>query len=115
MAGNERWLQDADKVQREVYGLKPEGMEYIKEQALAAFIELGEMMEWLPWKAKRDGVSTAPRARHQNIDYAKGELVDVLIFVGNLAVALGFDDETIWEAVAHKVKVNVARREEADC
>jgi hypothetical protein len=82
---------------------------YIKEQVTAAGVELHELLQSLPWKFDRDGTPRRePKA--EEVEAAKGELVDALIFVGNLAVALGFTDDELWEAVNSKAVRNVSKR-----
>jgi hypothetical protein len=103
------WLKDTARVQREAYGLEPSGVPYVKEQATAAIVELAELLQSLPWKAGRDGLP-GQEPTDAEMNHAKEELVDVLIFAGNLAVALGYDDDTVWTAVNEKACRNVERR-----
>lgn len=103
------WLEDTARVQRGAYGLEPAGVRYVKEQATAAIVELAEMLQALPWKAGRDG-TPGREPTQSEMEHARGELVDVLIFAGNLAVALGFDDGSLWRAVNEKACRNVERR-----
>lgn len=103
------WLEDTCAVQRNAYDLEPEGVPYIKEQATAAIVELAELLQALPWKGARDGTPSREPTEAE-ISHAKEELVDTLIFIGNIGVALGFTDKEIWDAVNQKACKNVSKR-----
>lgn len=104
------WLEDTCAVQRNVFDLEPEGVAYVKEQVTAAMVELAELLQELPWKAARDG-TPGREATPAELAKARKELVDVLIFVGNVAVALGFDDDTVWQEVNALAVRNRGRRQ----
>lgn len=88
-------------MQEAVYGVKPHELggadlaEYIRLNVLAATDELHEVLDetgWKPWK--RGELGEVNRQRYAD------EIVDVLAFVANLAVAVGIDGhELTWRLV----------------
>lgn len=88
-------------MQETVYGVKPQDLdgedlaEYIRLNVLAATDELHEVLAetgWKPWKRSELG-------RINRQEFAD-EIVDVLAFVANLALAAGIDGhELTWRLV----------------
>lgn len=95
-------------IQRKVYRRKPTAA-YAERMAFWAMVELGELANELDIKAERDG--TRAGRDWEPSQKAKGELVDVIIFLGNLAWALGMTTDELWDEVNRKVAVNVQRRQ----
>jgi hypothetical protein len=110
LVARQTWLEDTERIQREVYDLQPAGVPYLRDQAFADVIEIAEMLQCLPWKDSRDG-TPGRNATASELEAARGELVDSVIFKGNQAVALGFTDDTLWPAVNQKAMVNVRKRQ----
>lgn len=78
-------------------------IEFIKTNVLAATDELHELLGetgWKPWAT----------SRHINLEAARGELIDVLHFVNNLAIALDMDAEMVAERYHRKSGKNVDRQ-----
>lgn len=108
----ETWLSTTRELQIESYGHDPTTLEgeefatFVTWNSWAAVSELVEMMDELDWKpwAKLRG-----RPEQEARDRAVGEVVDVLHFVGNLAVALGLTDAELSQAYARKVQINRER------
>jgi dimeric dUTPase (all-alpha-NTP-PPase superfamily) len=78
--------------------------EFIKDMVLAATDELHELLNeihWKPWSSADPFI---------NLDYYRGELVDVLHFVLNLALAAGLTGEEIERAYIAKAGVNRKRQ-----
>lgn len=112
--GGEDFVEVCARVQKEVFKVNAAGPDYIKEQTFAAIVELCEMVNELDWKGARDG---RPKGRQPKLkpgdgvtEKAKEELVDVMFFVCNIAVAMGFTTTEFWEAVSRKLSINVQRR-----
>jgi hypothetical protein len=90
-----RWLESTKRLQEESYGYAFEPMrknirslcDYLTHMSLAAFSELAEVLyefEWKRWTTDKAWVDR---------DNVVDELIDVVHFVGNMAVALGVSDE----------------------
>lgn len=105
-----RWLQDQKHLQKTSFNVDIDSMTeeerclYMKDMTLAAFAELGELLEcfkWKPW-------STSP---HQ-IDRERciSEIVDVLHFCGNLLLAAGCDDDHLHTKYVKKMLANTERQ-----
>lgn len=106
------WLKETRELQVKSYGKDPasldlpEWLTYVREQTLAAFIELAEYIQdikWKPW---------AKSPRFPNVEEREAaieEMVDVLHFVANNLVALNVTDEEFSEAYEEKMNVNRAR------
>jgi hypothetical protein len=99
------------EVQKTVYGVDPSKLSgddkarYIRENVLAATEELHEILRcyaWKPWGINQ-GVRLASR------DEVKEEIIDVRIFLNNLAAVEGITDEELAEAYAAKLKKNASR------
>lgn len=107
------WLSDTLALQRLSYGKDPQDgsdpeawLTYIREQTLAAFVELGEFitnLRWKPWAAKK--LLPTDEEREDAIE----EMVDVLHFVANNLVALGCTDQELDEAYRRKMNINRER------
>lgn len=106
------WLQDTLVLQKDSYGHDPGLMEgeefadFVIWNSFAAVSELVEMMDELDWKpwAKIRG-----RPEQEARDRAVGEIVDILHFVGNLAVALRVTDAELSQRYEAKMAVNRER------
>lgn len=107
------WLSKTAELQRESYGYDPcidtefdTWIEYVRNQTLAAFVELGEFLQelvWKPWaKTKR-----LPNINER--EKAIGEIVDVLHFVANALYALNVSDDELNELYEGKMTVNRKR------
>lgn len=109
----EKLLKTQNKFQR-MFGFDfdkladPERVEYIKEMALHMNIETSEMLMELPylkhWK------SYNPFTYPEKIVKAKEEFIDVLTFMLNIALALGFTAEEITMMYMKKNAVNIKRQ-----
>lgn len=78
---------------------------FIKDMTLALTDELHELLQevgWKPWAT----------SRHVNVDSARGELIDALHFLLNLALALDMDGFMLMEMYHAKHKKNQQRQEE---
>lgn len=104
------WLDEHKRLQAEAYGKDhsavptfDEWIENVRQQALAAFIELGEAIQELDWKpwAKEPGWPSEA-AKYKTLE----EIVDLLHFVANILLALGFDAQDLGEAYERKMQVN---------
>lgn len=77
---------------------------FIKDMTLALTDELHELLAevgWKPWAS----------SRHVNVESARGELIDALHFMLNLALALDMDGFQIQEMYFAKHKKNQQRQE----
>lgn len=101
----DQWLEETRALQIQAFGKDPlalEGedrIEWIRWNVLAATDELHEMLNetgWKPWAT----------SRHVNEKAAGGELVDVLHFVANLLLAVGWEDGTLEDAYVAKMQKN---------
>lgn len=107
-AGRWKWLESTAALQREAFGLDPtprdpaEVAGTLKENILAAFVELAETSVEFSWKY------WAVDAPFFNRERIIGELVDVNHFVANMLVAVGCTDEE-WEK-AYQAKQEKNRR-----
>jgi dimeric dUTPase (all-alpha-NTP-PPase superfamily) len=109
------WLEETKKLQVEAYGRVPNDasdvqswLTYIREQTLAAFVEMGEFLtcfKWKPWAAEPRIPTFGERAE------AIEEAVDVLHFVANGLAALGVTDQELDRAYIRKMQKNRARME----
>jgi hypothetical protein len=108
------WLEQTAKLQRTAYGADfalgstddpypLDWLGYVREQTLAAFVELGEFIQNLSWKpwAKDPRLPTGLE-RADAIE----ELVDVLHFVANDLYALGVTDAELNYVYEEKMEVN---------
>ena len=104
------WLSETLALQRESYGHDPSDgsdartwLNYIREQTLAAFIELGEFISCLKWKPWAAASRTPTETERME---AIGEMVDVLHFVANDLAALGCTDEELNREYLKKMNIN---------
>lgn len=81
---------------------------YIKEYSLHMTDELHEMLRELPyfkpWK------NPAPRADEESLERAREEFVDVIHFLLNIGLALGFNAERLYMAYSEKLTENIVRQ-----
>ncbi len=107
------WLSETKLLQVQAYKKDPGDagdvlawLTYIREQSLAAFVELGEFistLKWKPWAAE-------PRTpTDEEREDAVEEMVDVLHFVANDLVALGVTDSELNRAYIRKMQKNRER------
>lgn len=114
------WLEDTRELQADSFGVDPselegdEFAEYVRNNVLAAQVELGEFIQELPWKPWKSfngrPVADAPR------DRAVEELADVLHFIANLFVALRVSGRELTRVYQAKQQVNrdrMAAKEES--
>ena len=107
-----QFIDTAVQVQADVYGvevLQLDGeafAEYMRTNTLAAMVELSEFLQELPWKPWKD------EGRPDEDAYRRAvvELADVLIFVFNLAAALGVTGDRLEQAIVDKINVNILRQ-----
>lgn len=110
--GEWRWLESTAELQRVAFGLDPrmaynnptEQARSVKENVLAAVVELVEVLNEVKWKywSHED-----PWVRR---DRVLKEVVDVHHFTGNMLVALGVTDEEYEEAYQKKQRENIERQ-----
>lgn len=82
---------------------------YVTMNLNAAFLELAETQQEVPWKP---WAKTEKRAEvwETGRDKVIGELVDVLMFVGNVLAAVNCSDEELAERYEEKLEVNRQRQ-----
>ena len=79
---------------------------FIKDMVLASTDELHELLQevgWKPWAT----------SRHVNVEAAKGEWIDLLHFVLNLGLAIGFRDGSEIEARYMQKRMKNVKRQQA--
>lgn len=111
------WLADQRRYQAETFGIDYDKMNvdvdalttYVTMNLNAAFLELAETQQEVPWKP---WAKTEKRAEvwETGRDKVVGELVDVLMFVGNVLTAVGCSDEELAERYGEKLEVNRQRQ-----
>lgn len=107
------WLESTVQLQLESYGfdfkaLSPEAlMEYITWNVTALTVELGEVMNELPWKPWAKGRGKLSQASR---DRAVSELVDVAHFLANICCGLQVTDEEWDTRYREKQDINRARQ-----
>jgi hypothetical protein len=116
VVARQTWLADTARIQREVFMLEPDSVQYAREQAWALVAEVVEAIAELPWKDQRDGLPevtrnalsavVGPEARAR----AQREVIDVAHFLANLAVAVGLDDREFWAEYNRKTCANIDKR-----
>jgi hypothetical protein len=114
----DEWLRDQRRYQTETFGTDYPNMvtdvdartNYVTMNLNAAFLELAEAQQEVPWKpwAKTED-RTAKWAT--NRDKFVGEMIDVLMFVGNALTAVNCSDEEL--AVRYSQKMDVNRQRQA--
>jgi len=106
------WLAETAELQRLSYGRDIDEMEfeswitYVREQTLAAFVELGEFIQKLRWKPW--GKVKSPPDDWEREEIIE-EIVDVLHFIANDLYALGVSDEELSTAYKKKMDKNRER------
>jgi hypothetical protein len=105
-------LNLAGELQVAATGGRPEDLEgeafakYVRDMVLGAQVELGEFIQELPWKPwKNDAGRPDADARERAVE----ELIDVLHFVLNLALAMRIDGDELIGAYTLKHQVNMRR------
>lgn len=108
----QKMLDAQEALQWEAYGTKPSDMlpaepedaiEFITWNVLALTDELHELLGetgWKPWAT----------SKHVNLTAARGELVDALHFLLNLALVLGMDADDITTRYHAKREKNAKRQ-----
>lgn len=89
----------------------PETAAYMKEQTYLATEELHEMMREVPYvKTWKDYSHLSEKDILNQRENAVEEFIDVIHFVGNLALALGLNGSDIEKAYARKHSINYQRQ-----
>ena len=109
------WLDAVQVLQVEGYGARPhmyEGPEFadfVMFNAVAAIVEIAELLNELPWKpwSKKRG-----RPAQGGRDQAVVEWIDAMHFMGNLGLALRVTKGELNEKYAAKSEVNLQRQRE---
>ncbi|HLO11530.1 MAG TPA: hypothetical protein VK190_04675 [Pseudoneobacillus sp.] len=84
----------------------------IHTHAAFAIEEIYEMLRELPFHKPWKDYSEWDRIKMiQQISNARKEYIDVLIFVANMGVFLGFDEAQIREEYLEKLGINIERQE----
>jgi len=105
-----RWLESTRKLQLEAYGFDAEKMSptqrasSIKENVLAAMVELVELLGNVSWKYWAHDETFIDRGE------VLKEAVDVGHFLGNILTAIGVTDEEYEEAYREKQAINRQRQ-----
>ena len=82
---------------------------YFKEFALAANLEIGEAVEWTPWKSWK----TYPREIDGSaVQNCKFELVDCFMFLLNMWLMLGGDAKEFYQFCIAKQQENLRRQQD---
>lgn len=111
-AGEWRWLEATRELQRIGFQLDPDQMignviaqrDSVKENVLAAMVELVEVLNEVKWKYWSHEEVWVRR------DAVLKEVVDVHHFTGNILVTLGVTDEEYEEAYQEKQRQNIQRQ-----
>lgn len=107
-----KWLESTRALQRDAFGLDPRLMESnpteqarsVKENFVAAVVELVELLNEVKWKYWSH---EEPWVRRERV---LKEAVDVCHFIGNILVAVGITDEEYEEAYREKQRENAERQ-----
>lgn len=100
------WIKTTEELQVESYGNDLRSMsgserdQHIRDNVLAATAELHEALDetsWKPWSTETGQV---------NRENFKGEIVDVLHFIGNLILLGNLSEEEVWIAYREKQQRN---------
>lgn len=79
--------------------------EFLREQALALIVEVGEAVQEMPWKSwKKNQIAKVPKFRE--------ELADVQIFLCNLLLIAKIDPREFMEMCIAKQETNIQRQKE---
>lgn len=113
----DKWLEGQRTYQAETFSVDYGHMAsdvneltaYVTMNLNAAFLELAETQQEVPWKP---WAKTEKRAEvwETGRDKVVGELVDVLMFVGNVLAAVGCSDEELNQRYEEKLAVNRQRQ-----
>ena len=105
------WLESTVDLQREAYGFEWTGnespgevAESLKENTLAAFAELGEVLREFHWKYWSHAEPFVNR------DRVIDEIVDIKHFLANMLVAIRCGDEEFEAAYQYKQLINRQRQ-----
>lgn len=110
---NWEWIKTTEQLQIDAYGNDLRNAsgsdrdQHIRDNVLAATDELHEVLgetSWKPWSTETGVV---------NKENFKGEIVDVLHFVGNLIILANITEEELWEAYREKQNRNRQRMSKA--
>jgi len=99
--------------QRQVFDIDVQELEgeefaaYVRDNVLAATVELGEFIQELPWKPWKDGQGRPAGLSREAAVY---ELVDVLKFWLNLVTALRISSDELEHAFGAKHEINAQRQ-----
>lgn len=105
------WLATQLRLQVEGFNVDPSTLggadlaEYVRWNSLALTDELHEFLQEVQWKPWANDAGLV-----RDRDAAVGELVDVLHFLGNLALSMGADDKEMRRRYKQKVAVNLQRQ-----
>lgn len=98
------------------YDLNGMGMrertQYIKEYMLHAEHELHEMVQELPYFKPWKQSPSTHKEMQRMVDKAKEEYIDVLHFMLNIALALGFTADELYDGYIDKNMLNHRRQEQ---
>lgn len=97
-------LFELQKTLQERLGTDVKTQEFRNIMALAAFVELGEMMQETPFKPWKKNASL-------KLNEARVELIDLQHFVINLALSLGMTADDFYNIYLIKNGVNHARQD----
>lgn len=98
---------DIDKLTAE------EAVKFIKEHSIHATQELHEMLYELPFfKGWKDYSNMTNEEIHNAFDNARKEFIDYMHFNNNIALALGLNEDDIYELYMNKNKENHQRQDE---
>jgi hypothetical protein len=87
------WLASTRTLQIEAFDVDPASLtgddraDYVVWNSTALVVELGEFLQEVRWKPWQDGRGTIAEPNLAHL-----EIVDVLHFVANIAIAVGLDD-----------------------
>lgn len=111
------WLASQRQYQQETFGVNYTSMAndvdeltaYVTMNLNAAFLELAETQQEVPWKP---WAKTEDRAKKWETgrDKVIGELVDVLMFVGNVLTAVDCSDTELAQRYEQKLNINRQRQ-----
>lgn len=112
-----QWLAQQREYQRTTFGVDFAEMDndvdaltaYVTMNLNAAFLELAETQQevpWKPWAKTEDRAKVWATGRDKVI----GELVDVLMFVGNTLAAINCTDAELAQRYEQKMAVNRQRQ-----
>lgn len=113
----DEWLREQREYQTETFNVDYAEMDadvdaltaYVTMNLNAAFLELAETQQevpWKPWAKTEKRVEVWATGR----DKVVGELVDVLMFVGNVLTAVNCSDEELAERYEEKLAINRQRQ-----